>query len=132
MTEPQITVSHVRLSSHRCLPGGVAAWADIAITAKNGTVHEWQNCRLVFDGFWLADIPIGSYSLYVPGEYRRSYTRGTKLIPPCWRRAARWAVYDAAAAEEEKQKQEIADGTRWKPLPLSAIQSAQAGGTRTW
>ncbi len=118
MTEPQITVSNVRLSSHRCLPGAVAAWADLAITAKSGIVREWKGVRLVFDGFWLADFPIGRYSLYVPGEYCRSYTRGTKLIPPCWRRAARWAVYDAAALKEDKQKQEIANGTRWKPLPL--------------
>ncbi len=126
MTEPQITVSSVRLSSHRCRPGCVAAWADLTITAKSGVIHEWIGVRLVFDGFWLADIPIGSYRLYVQGEYRRSYTRGTKLVPARWKRAACDGVYNAAAAEEDKQKQEIADGTRWKPLPIEMTRRKEA------
>lgn len=128
--EPKIEVKNIRLSSHRCHPNGVAARVDLTITGKSGIPQTWINCRLVFDGFYPIGLPVGSYSLYVEGEYRGGFKRRTRLIPPCWRRAARWAVYDAACEAEDAQKkreaEEIANGTRWTPLPLSAISGRRA------
>ena len=125
-SDPDIQVSNIRLTAHCCRTGGTAAWADLHITGKGGGVREWQNVRLVFDGFFPISLPIGSYSLLVEGQFSpRTCRRGTRLIPPVWQRAARWAVYDAACEAEEAQKkrqaEEIAAGTRWAPLPLSAI-----------
>ena len=134
--DPKIEVSNLRLSSHRCRPNHVAARVDITITGTSGVTRTWQNARLVFDGFWPIDgFPVGSYSLYVENQSRGGYKRGTRLIPPCWRRAAREFVYEAVAEAEDAQKKreaaEIAAGTRWPPLPWSALQVTR-GGMQAW
>ena len=124
--DPKIVVSRLRLNSHRCKPNGVAAWASLTIIGTSGIVREWKNVRLVFDGFFDIDFPIGRYVLLVEGQYsNRTHRRGTRLIPPSWRRAAKWAAYDAAVEAEVVQKkqeaEEIAAGTRWAPLPMDMI-----------
>ncbi|MBV9851645.1 MAG: hypothetical protein JO250_18405 [Armatimonadetes bacterium] len=124
--DPKIEVTITWLASHRCRENHVAARGDLTITGADGRPRRWENCRLVFDGFFPIGLALGSYSLFVEGESRGSYRRGTRLIPPRWRRAARWAFYDAALSAEaemkRKEAEEIAAGTRWAPLPHEALQ----------